>query len=133
MYPLNADKEINTDDEKDENDRHHAHHVEAVTPAECPTFEAPEHLEGLLIVLVADVGVGELGVKYLLGWDLALIHLLPAIHVLVCIHPLSHHQPHTVCLKPVELLTEADEISNPSSRGSWRGLRGLNPGIGDSP
>ena len=78
--------------------REHTHHVEFVVDSHCPTLEALEHFEGVLIVLVGDVGVSELSVECFLVWELRLIHLLPRIHVLVWINTLSHQQPHILCL-----------------------------------
>ena len=41
--------------------------------------------------------------------DLLLVNHLPAIHLLVWIHPLANQQPHILSLKLVELLAEVDE------------------------
>ena len=89
--------------------REHTHHVEVVVDSHCAALEALEHFEGVLVVLVGDVGVSEFRVEGFLGWELRLIHLLPRIHVLIWINPLSHQQPHILCLKPMKLLSELNE------------------------
>ena len=90
-------------------ERQHTHHVEVVVDSHCPALEALEHFEGVLVVLVGDARVGELRVECFLGWELRLIQLLSAIHVLIWINTLSQKQPHILCLKPMELLSELNE------------------------
>ena len=90
----------------EQNVREHTHHVEVVEYAHCPTLEAFEHFEGVLVVLVGDVGVGEFRVECFLGWELRLIHLLPRIHVLIWINTLSNQELQIFFGKPMKLLSE---------------------------
>ena len=68
----------------------HTHHIEFVVAAHRMDVEGPPYVLLVLVVLVADVGVGQLGVKGLFGSDLLLVQLLPAIHILVWLNSLPH-------------------------------------------
>ena len=68
----------------------HTHHVEVVVFAHRVDVEGAPYFLGMLVILVADARVRQLREKRLLGWELLLVHFLPAIHILIRIHPLPH-------------------------------------------
>ena len=68
----------------------HTHHIELVVAAHRVDVEGAPYVLGMLVVLVADVRVGQFRVKGLLGWELLLLQLLPAMHILVRVDPLPH-------------------------------------------
>ena len=68
----------------------HTHHVEFLVAAHRFNVDGAPYVLGVLRVLVADVGVGQLRVKRLLVWELLLVHLLPAIPILLWVYPLPH-------------------------------------------
>ena len=73
-------------------------------------FECVQDMVGLCVFLVPDVGVSQLRVERLLGWEVFVIHLLPAIHILVRVHPLSYEESELLHLFDVELLTVFETI-----------------------
>ena len=68
----------------------HTHHGEIVVAAHGVDVDGAPYFLGVLVVLLADVGVGELRLKRLLGWELLFIYFLPTVHILVRVHPLPH-------------------------------------------
>ena len=88
------------------NNRSDSAHVEEVVEAHCATFEALKHFEGVLVIRVPEDRVVNLRVERIPVWDLLLIHLIPSIHVLLSIRPLTNHQPPILSLNPVILLAE---------------------------
>ena len=56
----NESKDEKEEIEKEEKERPRNQHVYAVVPTHFATFEALENLEGVLVVLGQDVGVGQL-------------------------------------------------------------------------
>ena len=80
----------------------HTHHIEVVILSHRVEVEGAPYFLGVLVVLVADVGVGQLRVERLLGWVLLFIHLLPGIHILVRIDALRHEQTELLRLYPEE-------------------------------
>ena len=80
----------------------HTHHVEVVKLERRVQVDGAPYFLGVLVVLVAAVGVGQLRVGRLLGSVLLFIHLLPGIHILVGIDSLPHEQTELLRLYPEE-------------------------------